>query len=209
VSTLACWYTAALLGERISWVRGLDNAYSCYGPDTHIIGAPDHVSGHVRRSRKKSAPPFARLCPSACCRAGERIATTTYVLNAAFSWSRRHSSLHFVVVVSSCALLGCAAQSGQHDRLTTTNRIPLPVALLTPPPEPGCELKPSRTASQPNRTLVQPGPGSSLAEGIRLEYERNCFQRAEVRVRDRLLRLQKAVRKTIRAIRSTERSGSY
>ena len=68
---------------------------------------------------------------------------------------------------------------------------------------------PGPAASQPNRTLAQASSDASLAERIRLEYERNCFQRAEVRVREKLLQLQVAVRKTVRAIGSTERSDRY
>ena len=61
-------------------------------------------------------------------------------------------------------------------------------------------------ALQPNRSLAQANPAASLAERIRLEYERNCFQRAEVRVREKLMHLQIAVRKTVRAIEGTKRT---
>ena len=71
-----------------------------------------------------------------------------------------------------------------------------------PPSVPGPAL-------QPNRSLAQANPAASLAERIRLEYERNCFQRAEVRVREKLLQLQVAVRKTVRAVKSAERSDRY
>ena len=61
-------------------------------------------------------------------------------------------------------------------------------------------------ALQPNRGLAQANPAASLAERIRLEYERNCFQRAEVRVREKLLQLQIAARKIVRAIEGTKRT---
>ena len=64
----------------------------------------------------------------------------------------------------------------------------------------------SGTTSQPNRSLARANPDASLAERIRLEYERNCFQRAEVRVREKLMQLQIAVRKTVRAIEGTKRT---
>ena len=221
-------------------MRKLDSAYRRCDPDRHILGALGHVSGNARKSREKLAPPFGRLG------ADGRIAATN-VLNAAFSWNHGHLRLLFVVALSGCALVGCAAHSGQQGSSTSGNRIPLPsFALLTQQPEPGCALKASELnghngraervpvrvanlphersyrsagsdgppsvpgpASQPNRTLAQASSDASLAERIRLEYERNCFQRAEVRVREKLLQLQVAVRKTVRAVESTERSDRY
>src|SRR5262249_15338515 len=61
-------------------------------------------------------------------------------------------------------------------------------------------------ASQPIGTLVQTEPDASLAARIRLEYERDCFRRAEARMRERLERLQCAVRRTVRAARRIEQS---
>jgi hypothetical protein len=98
-----------------------------------------------------------------------------------------------VAGLSGCALLGCATDH-QHVK-----RIPLPSqALLTPQPDPGCALKSVATtapgaAPQPSTHL--------LGQVIKLEYERNCFERAEWRVRSRLLRLQAAVAKTISAVK--------
>jgi len=48
---------------------------------------------------------------------------------------------------------------------------------------------------------VQLDPNASLAQRIKLEYERNCFQQAEARVRARLRRLQLAVGRTIVAVK--------
>lgn len=64
----------------------------------------------------------------------------------------------------------------------------------------------SGTASQPDRTLVQTGPNASLSQRITLEYERDCYQQAELRVRHRLLRLQAAIGSTMRAVRQPDRS---
>jgi hypothetical protein len=64
---------------------------------------------------------------------------------------------------------------------------------------------PSGTTT-PERRLAQTNPDASLAERIKLEYERDCLQRAETRVREKLSRLQSEVRKTIRAIRSEHNS---
>ena len=59
----------------------------------------------------------------------------------------------------------------------------------------------SETAPQPRRVLVEADPKASLSLRIKLEYERDCFQRAEMRVRESLLQLQKAIAKTIRAVK--------
>jgi hypothetical protein len=59
----------------------------------------------------------------------------------------------------------------------------------------------SGIASQP---IVQTDPNASLATRIRLEYERDCFQRAEARMRERLLQLQAEVRRTVAASRRRE-----
>jgi hypothetical protein len=64
---------------------------------------------------------------------------------------------------------------------------------------------PSGTTT-PERKLVQTNSDASLAERIKLEYERDCLQRAETRVREKLSRLQSAVRKTIRAIRYSKQN---
>jgi len=59
------------------------------------------------------------------------------------------------------------------------------------------------TAARPNPALVQTNPDASLAERVKLEYERDCLRRAEARVREKLAQLQSAVRKTARAVRRT------
>jgi hypothetical protein len=53
--------------------------------------------------------------------------------------------------------------------------------------------------------LVQTEPNSSLSQRIRLEYERDCFQRAEIRLRKQLLQLQAAIDKTIRSVKRISR----
>jgi hypothetical protein len=62
----------------------------------------------------------------------------------------------------------------------------------------------SGIASQPKQPLVQTDPNASLATRIKLEYERDCFQRAEARMRERLLQLQAEVRRTVAASRRRE-----
>jgi hypothetical protein len=138
------------------------------------------------------------------------------ILHATCSWLVALS----VVGLSGCALLGCAIISSPRPS------IPLPSqALLTPQPDPGCALKgvaiEERSDKPPDVNLPESGhsataPGAApqpsthlLAQLIKLEYERNCFQRAEWRARSRLLRLQTAVAKTIKAAkRVSQNAGS-
>jgi hypothetical protein len=99
--------------------------------------------------------------------------------------------------------------------------IPLPErALLQPKVEPGCELKaeggepsvqsggqPPAPTSEANRRLDQVASNAALGLRMRLEYERDCFRRAEIQARDQLHRLQAAVGKTIKTVKRIERNG--
>jgi hypothetical protein len=98
------------------------------------------------------------------------------------------------VALCAFALAGCA--STQTQPLSTAEvRLPEP-ALLRPPRAPNCEAK------------AQPGPSDPAAERAKLDYERQCYQHAELIVRDRLERLQGAVGETINSIRSSERGAA-
>ncbi len=57
---------------------------------------------------------------------------------------------------------------------------------------------------QSGSTLAQTDPNLGLSQRIRLEYERDCFRRAEIRARERLLQLQRAVSRTAKAVKRTE-----
>jgi hypothetical protein len=61
--------------------------------------------------------------------------------------------------------------------------------------------------SQSMPTLSQADPNAGLTTRIRLEYERNCFQRAELSARQRLHRLQASVARTVAAVRRREMDG--
>jgi len=67
--------------------------------------------------------------------------------------------------------------------------------------------QPPAPSSEPNRKLGQVDPNAALGLRIRLEYERDCFRRAEMQARDRLNRLQAAVGKTIKTVKRIERNG--
>jgi len=102
--------------------------------------------------------------------------------------------------------------------------VPLPErALLQPQSEPGCELKASQEeGGEPSirsggqlpapppesyRKLGQVDSNAALGLRMRLEYERDCFRRAEIQARDRLHQLQAAVGETIKSVKRIERNG--
>jgi hypothetical protein len=62
------------------------------------------------------------------------------------------------------------------------------------------------TPIQSGSTLAQTDPSLGLSQRIRLEYERDCFRRAEIRARERLLQLQRAVSRTAKAVKRTEQA---
>jgi hypothetical protein len=125
---------------------------------------------------------------------------------------RRCNGLHFaavlVVAVSAATLVGCAEYPCDDFDISPTAskdtargsraRLPLPDrALLTAQPEPDCEVK--ATAPDAAKGAEQSDPKASLALRIKLEYERECYRKAEMRVRDRLKRLQASMAEIIRA----------
>jgi hypothetical protein len=59
-------------------------------------------------------------------------------------------------------------------------------------------------SGQSDSAVAQADPNLSLAQRIKLEYERDCFRRAEMRTRERLLKLQQAVAVTAKAVRRAE-----
>lgn len=139
-----------------------------------------------------------------------------------------------ILAAGLCAgvLLGCAGEQGPqpYDTARTAMRIPLPApALLKPQPAPGCSSRTSQLqpgaepkrvrvanlaagersdsdASPSKQIVAQVDSSASLAQRIKLEYERDCYQRAEVRVRERLRRLQAAVGTTIKAVKRAEQT---
>jgi len=92
---------------------------------------------------------------------------------------------------------------------------------MQPQGEPGCELEAPQEKSgegaeqtqppappwEPNRKQGQGNTNAALGLRIRLEYERDCFRRAEMQTRDRLHRLQASVGKTIKTVKRIERNG--
>jgi hypothetical protein len=67
-------------------------------------------------------------------------------------------------------------------------------ALLVPPSKPECEM-----AASGQRLAPQGEVDADLALRIKLEYERECYRRAEARVRRQLRALQAAVKENVEA----------
>ena len=67
--------------------------------------------------------------------------------------------------------------------------------------------RPPAPPSESIRKLGQVDSNPALGLRVRLEYERDCFRRAEMQARDRLHRLQAAVGKTIKTVKRIERNG--
>ena len=138
-------------------------------------------------------------------------------------------ALVLAITVLGAAVSGCALP--YHDdnfarpRARSESRVPLPrAALLSPQGPPDCEeansADPRAAAGDSKRmasTLVtEPASAAmvppkvdadrnaELAVRIKLEYERECYRQAEIRVRDRLGQLQGSVSETIKSIHRTE-----
>ena len=62
------------------------------------------------------------------------------------------------------------------------------------------------TSGQSENAIAQSDPNLGLAQRIKLEYERDCFRRAEMRTRERLQKLQEAVAVTAKAVKRAELS---
>jgi hypothetical protein len=121
---------------------------------------------------------------------------------------RRRASLR-VALAGACACLaatvGCAPDfrgrphgdagdgPATMDRLSRLVPLPSP-ALLSPQAAPSCP------------PLARKDNDPSLTQRMMLEFERECYRRAEIEVRDRLRRLQGSVAGTIRAIKRLEQA---
>jgi hypothetical protein len=68
----------------------------------------------------------------------------------------------------------------------------------------GPQLPATVISGQSESEVAQADPNLALSQRIKLEYERDCFRRAEIRIRERLLKLQQAVAVTARAVKRAE-----
>src|SRR5262249_55619814 len=87
----------------------------------------------------------------------------------------------FALSLAGCAS-GLAAQSGRRAAVAVH---PLDRALLAAPPKPDCSFQ--------EIGLGDTVPDAADAARLKLEFERQCYRRAEMQMRARLRRLQAAV----------------
>ena len=123
------------------------------------------------------------------------------------------------------------ADTGTRPRTRPKPSVPVPkAALLTPQAPPDCgeakTAEPKTAAADPKHmantiaseqasaadvlpnTSAEPGDANAtLAMRIKLEYERECYRRAEARVRARLLELQGSVKETIKSVNHPDQPG--
>jgi hypothetical protein len=137
-------------------------------------------------------------------------------------------ALVLAITFLGAAVSGCAPLYHDDDfarpRTRSESRVPLPrAALLSPQGAPDCgeaktaDPRPVAGDSKRMASTVVPEPASAamvppkaeadrdaeLALRVKLEYERECYRQAEIRVRDRLRQLQGSVSETIKSINRT------
>ena len=119
-----------------------------------------------------------------------------------------------IALLAASITTGCARTPEPSPPAPLGHKIPLPPStLLASSPPPRCE--PSTSPPLPTRNggpVARSGdqaaappasePRDSLAYSLQLEFERDCLSAAERTTRTKLERLQVAVRKTVRAVRS-------
>lgn len=100
------------------------------------------------------------------------------------------------------ALGGCAEICDDDYRVPLAaeraRRIPVPDrALLSSPHEPDCEGKPAASGDSPK-------PNADAALRTKLENDKECYRKAEIKAREQLKRLQASTAKMIEAARRLE-----
>jgi hypothetical protein len=106
-----------------------------------------------------------------------------------------------------CELKALQEEGGEGAEQRGKPLAPRSTNLADPQPSVRSGGQPPAPPSDANRKLGQVDSNAALGLRIRLEYERDCFRRAEMQARDRLHRLQAAVGKTIKTVKRIERNG--
>jgi hypothetical protein len=132
---------------------------------------------------------------------------------------RRRAWLIAGACVLALALAGCAPDYDAYtdavsERAVTRPKkhvaakpVPLPnQALLAPQRQPDCEAEMADAQRLASLAPLEPDANADLALRIKLEYERECYRQAEMRVRDRLQKLQASTTDTIKAVKQMEQS---
>ena len=133
----------------------------------------------------------------------------------------RRSPARLAALLSVLALAACAPEYGPYEmvsdgpmttvaprKLPARVAIPLPnQTLLQPLNEPDCGAEQPDAQRVASAAPAQPDPNADLALRIKLDYERECYRKAEERVRQRLQKLQAATSETVKAVKQNEQSG--
>jgi hypothetical protein len=77
-------------------------------------------------------------------------------------------------------------------------------ARLAPPLKADCETEAARAEKAAAQAPAEHDANAALTTRIRLEYERECYRQAELRVRKRLQALQAAAREAVKAAAEAE-----
>ena len=111
----------------------------------------------------------------------------------------RHAALALMVALVPGLLLSACVSNYAERETAMVRRVEIPLPsrhLLRRPAMPKC----MPAAANKGRS------NGVLSERVQLEFERDCYRRAERRVRAQLIRLQKAVHKTRQVARRSQRA---
>lgn len=122
---------------------------------------------------------------------------------------RNHHHAVSAALLANFVLWGCAGGSHPHETQLATASIPLPEdALLKPAAAPNCKADAVRAAVIDAKQAADAVEAATLAQRIKLEYERDCYMRAEAGLRERHRKLQLASRATSKAVKRLNQSAT-
>jgi hypothetical protein len=116
-------------------------------------------------------------------------------------------------------LVGCAGMCDEYDdgrydphrgragrTLAGAFRALADQARLAPPPKAECEAEAAEAEKKAAQAPPEHDANAELALRIRLEYERECYRKAELRARKQLQALQTAAREALKATGESEQA---
>ena len=144
------------------------------------------------------------------------------------TWAAGFHRLHRLPTVTRAALagalcgpllVGCAGMCGEYDdgrsdprhgrashSLAAAFRTLAQQARLASPPKAECEEEAAAAEKKAAQAPAERDANAELALRIRLEYERECYRQAELRVRKQLQALQSAAREAVKAAGEVEQA---
>lgn len=110
------------------------------------------------------------------------------------------------MIVATLFLWGCASGYPGHTPVAKA-KIPLPsLALLQPATPPDCTFNLANSNALNAKISAAASQDAVLVERIKLEYERDCYLKAEAKLRERYRQLQLASRATVNAVKRLDHS---